>query len=473
MRTLVRPFIRLFLAFAGCLAVIPQASAQVSTVARHSAFSSLRGDAPLGPNELCEAAHVLELAVLEGIQWIPANADYCELPSSSLPGDVITLLAHLRELHANYAKVVGHPAQELYGFGVRIHLGEHPTGPLASFSKDEVEVDVFRDFRVERFPDKIYAHELTHWLLAQGRFGEAAANLDSTYLFSESFPDLVASYVTNSLKIDFKDPSVRESLVFGRDGSSLHSMNAPLAEFYLGRFQREPLEICAKISVKKMSSNEKRMCNFFRSDREELENRTSLFAGALEAPPTDSELAAPFRPERCLIHYKNGSSSLDACFKNALGSVLISFIRSIEAQLGKKPIASLLRAIDRVGEDSDHYRCEFLNPPERRRLTPRAVDLPVVSFVKVLRVLRDSLRPESRESFDQAWSLHGLDAWETLERLDRETAFQSYAYSMLVEENPGYVKRFNCASENPEERGQNCASKCEYLQAPPAFDETR
>lgn len=422
------------------------------------------------PNELCQAANVLEFAALDGIRSIPVNADYCELPAARLPREVVAVLARLRGIHARYADAFGRAPTELFGAGVRIHIAEHPSGPLASFSSrqadglDNVEIDVFKDFRAERFPDRIYVHELTHLLLIQERLGASARDLETSYLFFESFPDLVSSVVTKSPKIDFADPTVRKALTFARDGSPIRSMKRPFRDFYLGRFQTDKIEVCAKTDAKTMTANEKALCRHFRAEAAKTTGKNSLYADAKDRVPTAAELNAPFRPERCLIHYKNGTVGADACFKNALGPVWISFFRSMGSLLGTRPLVALLAAINDAGRTPEFYTCAFTGETAKNRNTESST----VSFSSVMRALkslREGLTPSARKGFDRAWAEHGLDAWAKLERYDREYVVAAFAYQMLVKSNEAFSVEFGCDSSIPALRGPKCASVCTYLGA--------
>ncbi len=417
------------------------------------------------PNPVCRSAQISELEVQEGLANVPVNVDYCELAAARLPKELIALLARIREIHARYAVALGRSPEELFGPGVRLSLAEHPLGPLESFTSanpSSVEIDLFGDFRAERFPDRIYAHEVTHWLLLEGRLGDAGLTIEGDYLFHESFPDLLSSYATDASVIGFSDPTVRAALRFERDGTPVQSMNRPFREFYLGRFQTEPVKICATIPTASMTENEREMCKFFRSDASLRQERSTLYSGSRETAPTPAELAAPFRPERCLIHYRNGTAGLNACYMNALGPVLVSFVRSIGSLLGEKPMATLMAAIDRVGQTPDHYACTFVDRRAIARSAGETVTVDFLSFMRVFKSIRDGLPTDARATFDSAWAAHGLDTWATLDRFDRDTVVAAFAYQALVRENRRFAAKYDCLSPIPSRRGPHCAAKCEY-----------
>jgi len=423
------------------------------------------------PNDLCLDAHVSQFEVQEGIRAIPVNADYCERGAGAMPTEVVAILARIRDLHVRTARTLGRDVNVLFGTGVRLSLGEHPLGPLNSFtdgSPAKIEIDVFPDFRADRFPERIYAHELTHWLLVENRLGDSALSIEGDYLFHESFADLVASYVTNSLTIGFSDPSIRTALTFARKGAPTQSMRRPFSAFYLGRFQTDPENVCAAIPSRKMTANERALCTFVRTDERRNAEHASLFANAVEKAPTAKELAASFRPERCLIHYRNGTAGLNACFMNAFGPVLISFIRTIDPLLGDQPVATMLDAIDRVGETLEHYTCAFTDPAATGTWAAEPASVSFLGFMRVFERLRSDLDARARAKFDAAWAKHGLDTWAKLERYDRETVIAAFAYQMLVAENRGFAETYDCASGSPKERGSRCAAKCAYVKPAPS-----
>ncbi|MBS1962003.1 MAG: hypothetical protein JST04_07295 [Bdellovibrionales bacterium] len=417
------------------------------------------------PNSLCRAAYVFEFQVLLGLKYFPVNADYCELPETRVPAEVASVLARIREIHVRYAEALGVRPENLFGSGVRVHLGQSAIGPLKSGTLDEVEIDLFKDGRAVNFPDKIYAHELTHWLSLEGMLGRSVQDIESVYLFNESFPDLVSSYVNASTRIDFTDASVRSELTFGRDGSPVKSMNSPLSEFHLARFRQEPLDLCAKLKTQKLTANEKGMCSYFRADSLMNPMRRTLFPDVKEKLPTKAELAAPFVPEKCLLHYLNGTTGLDACYKSALGPVLISFVRTIESLLGDRPVASLYAAIETAAARPDYYVCEYTGATAKKVGTETAtVSFP--SFVRVFQTIREGLTPGEQVLFDRAWSDHGLDAWSKLERFDRETTIRAFAYQVLARQNSDFATENKCFSTVPALRGSKCASKCAFVPAP-------
>lgn len=417
------------------------------------------------PNSLCRAAYVYEFQVLLGLKYFPVNADYCELPETRVPAEVAGVLARIREIHVRYAEAFGVRPEDLFGSGVRVHLGQSAIGPLKSGTLDEVEIDLFKGGRAANFPDKIYAHELTHWLSLEGMLGRSVQDIESVYLFNESFPDLVSSYVNGSPLIDFTDASVRPALTFGRDGSPVKSMNRPLSEFHLARFRQEPLDLCTKLKSAKLTVNEKGMCSYFRSEWLMNPMRKTLFPDVKEKLPTKAALAAPFTPEQCLLHYENGTTGLDACYKSALGPVLISFMRSIESLVGDRPVASLYAAIDAAAAHPDYYVCEYTGATAKKLGTQTAtVSFP--SFVRVFRTIRDGLGIAEQALFDRAWADHGLDTWAKLERFDRETTIRAFAYQVLARQNADFSAANKCGSTVPALRGPKCASKCSFVPAP-------
>ncbi len=438
-------------------------SSGTQTFARSSENFSL-------PNSACSAAHVSQFEVQDGIKGIRVNADYCELAASSLPKEVRAVLARIQDIHARYAETLSTTPGELFGLGVRLSLAPHPIGPLASITSESpstIEIDVFPDFTADRFPDRVYAHEVTHWLLLEQLLGDSALTIEGDYLFHESFPDLVSSYVNDTPVVDFTDPSIRTDLTFPWRGKPISSMNGPLRDFYLGRFQSEPIEACAATSTKSMSTNEKKMCTFFSTDSVRRADRKALFAGAVEKAPTTAELLTPFKPERCLVHYKNGTAGLDACYMNSLGPVLISFVRSVESLFGSKPIVTILSALEAAGKNPDHYTCAFTDVRAKKKGMTTKESVSFISFMQVLKLIRMQLLPSDVVVFDNAWVEHGLETWATLDHYDRDAGVAAFAYMHLAAENTKYSTTYKCNTPIPSERGPHCKARCTYEAAPP------
>jgi hypothetical protein len=423
------------------------------------------------PNSACRAAHVSQFEVQDGIKGIRVNADYCELSSSSIPKEVRAILARIQDIHTRYAEALSKTPGELFGLGIRLSLAAHPIGPLASSTSENpstVEIDVFPDFTSDHFPDRVYAHEVTHWLLLENRLGDSALTIEGDYLFHESFPDLVSSYVNETPIVDFTDPSIRTDLTFPWRGKPITSMIGPLRDFYLGRFQSEPITVCAATSLKSLTTNEKHMCTFFANDAARRADRRALYVGAVEKAPTAAELLSPFEPERCLVHYDNGTAGLNACYMNSLGPVLISFVRSIEHLFGSKPIVTILSALDETGTHPDHYTCAFTDRRASKKGATTKETVSFISFMRVLKLIRNQLPPGDIAFFDSAWAEHGLDTWAKLDNYDRESGVAPFAYLHLAAENKKYATTYKCNSPIPKERGVHCKAKCVYEPAPAA-----
>ncbi len=416
----------------------------------------------LRANGLCREAHVAEFGVGRGIFDLPANADYCQSPPNRVPGPVRETLLRLKTLHQRVAELFGMSPARLFGFGVHLQLRAHPAGPLMSGTDDRVRLSVFSDYRAEVFPEKIYAHELTHWLLLEGKLGPAANALEPSYLFYESFPDLVASYASDSTVIDFTDPSVRPSLTFPRDGSPIRSMRRPFSEFYLGKLQSEASELCHVFAppYPRITANERKLCEFYRRERTQIEAEGSPFGEAYTLPPTAEMLASNFGAENCVIRYRDGTAGLDACNVFALGPVLISFFRSIDPYLGNLPLAKFLGAIETAGRSADRLRCRFTATPLAARMEMTDVELEVPDLVMALRTMRQDLNPMGQAAFDLAWDTHGLEEWVKLEKFYRELEVERMGYELLISENPEYATRFGCEGESPANRIGDCRATC-------------
>lgn len=412
-------------------------------------------------NEFCRDAYVAELTIQEGIQSIPVNADYCELPSESLPSQVILLLGNLRKIHERYAEVVGIDPARLYGFGVSLRIAEDAAGPFTSRTLYDIEIDVFSDFKADAFPEKIYSHELTHLIAQQGGFGEGIQTIEPSYFFREGFPDLVASYVSRSAKIDFKDDSIRPELMSSlvRDGTPLKTMKLPFRYFYLGTFQSSVLNVCKSIPEKSRSANEKSLCELYTSEREREARRGGIYAGAMTLSPGNSTLELPFNPKNCLIRYKDGSVSLDGCAIYSFSTVLISFFHSIGSELGDRPIALMIEALKKAARMPGNLTCHFTDE-ETKSFT-----MAIPSFVDALDNLRSSLSESGRKHFDVEWAKHGLDSWRRIEAYDRRYGDETFVYQELLEKNPDFAKKNRCLAKKGVKRKPECQPLCSFVPA--------
>lgn len=414
-------------------------------------------------NELCRNAYVAEFSVEEGIDSLPVNADYCELKSELLPPTVQTVLERLRILHLRYAATLGVSPDALFNEGVHLRFAVDPAGPFMSRSRYEIEMVVFSDFKAEVFPEKIYAHELTHWLTNhQPSFGDSIRLLEPTYLFQEGFPDLVASYVSRSTKIDLSDSSIRPELMasLSRDGTPLKTMKAPFRVFYLGTFQSDVINVCRKIPVPERTKNEDSLCKSYESEQEVYARKGGIYAGSTMVPLTERKLALPFQAKNCLIRYRDGSAGFDACAGYSFSPVLISFFHSIDSVLGSRPMSLLLRAIDEASPSSSKLVCGF------DAAGTEAVSFKTPSFVAALKMMRSFLDAPAQVIFDSQWKTHGLDVWEEIESYDRKLQDEPFAYSQLVLRNEAFAARNNCGSKKVSGRKASCRFTCHSIQAP-------
>ena len=414
------------------------------------------------PNEVCAEAKLQSLFFLN-VNLVQTKKDLCLMPSEQIPAPARTFIKNFSGTTHKIAGVLGASPQQVWGKGISVIVQGSASGAVDSVAVNHVGIvlGVFADWKEHEYAERIYAHEITHFLsFEKNPLGRAMRTLNDHPFLIEALPDVVAALVSGNPVIASDEDELPECLS-KRDGTPLKTLDAPFEQFLFTAAPNGVAACCASIKPEQRTARTNALCaNSIPSETpQEVFDRFAQ----MSRKPITLDLAGvntAFDPDKCRVAVGR-AETLGFCEIHNYGPFLVSFFLSLQQALGRNPFPEFIQAMLASQTSLGTYECGFPKTAGDGHL--KTLKLKIQALMPAFVQLRKRLNASEQGAFDRVWEIHRFEKLKRLDELYISTASYWGSADTLSKLNLDHDIDFHCTDiEEPLNEAQ-CKVTCRKI----------